>query len=266
MPVIYFFYSLLVTILTLSMSLIYVVTCWWFLILPKYKRFKLFYIIVMIPWTFVFNRLLLAMRIKLLGLENVDQKRTTLYICNHQSWVDIPVIFRYCRTTGISKKQVLFLPLIGQLIYYASVILVDRGDQKSRLHIVKVLIEVFRKGVSIVLFPEGTRSRDGRLLKPNNAVAKLCFKMNIPVVPIAIEGTNDILPRKRLYLKFLQRVVVKMNPPVIPKDFKDEEEFADACWNKVIESHESILKEYFPSKYEKMMIERSGPPAAGINL
>ena len=137
---IYYIYTVILAILTLLLSLFFVVTCWLFLFFPKYKRFKYFDCIVMTPWTFIFNNFLLGVRIKLFGLEYIDKKRTTLYISNHQSWLDIPIVNKYTHTVSLSKKQVRRLPLIGILIIYAGPIIVDREDQSSRIGSVKKII------------------------------------------------------------------------------------------------------------------------------
>jgi len=249
MAVIYLIYSVVVAISVEVFSLIQVLIFWWFLFLPKYKRFRLFFYIVAEPWIFFVVRFLLMTRLKVIGKKHIDNKRSSLYICNHQSWVDVPVLFKYTKAIGVSKKEVTRLPIVGVLIIYASPILVDRFDKSSRMGILKELIRNLKLGYSITLFPEGTRSRDGRILTSNNAAVRLCYKLNVPVVTSSIEGTRDILPRKRIYLKFFQRVVLKFNPPIYPKDFKDEEEFTEHCWNTVINTHKEILKEYFPKKF-----------------
>ncbi len=243
-----YIFTIIITILTLLMSLFFVVTFWFFLFLPKYKRFKLFYCLIMYPWTFIFNYLLLGIRLNLSGLEHIDKKRTTLYICNHQSWIDIPVVNRYTHTITLSKKQVRRILFVGVLIIYAGPIIVDRDDRSSRLSSIKEIINVLKKGYSLSLFPEGTRSSDGKLNKPNTALIKLCYKLNIPVVSSAVEGTRDILPRKRLYIKFFRKVILKFNPPIYPKDYKNEDEFVTACWDKLKDTHNNILKEFFPEK------------------
>jgi|GEM_PF-1104889 len=249
MIVFYFIHSLLAFILTIIMSFIFIILGWWFLLLPKYKRFRLFEYLIAYPWIFLFQRVFLFMRIKIIGKKNVDRKRTTFYICNHQSWLDVPVFLRYSHAIGVSKKEVRRIFLVGVLILMSGgVILLDRKEQASRLATIKKIINVFKKGFSIYLFPEGTRSRDGKLLKPNTSIIRLCYKLNIPVVPSALEGTRDVLPRKRIYFKCFKKVIVKFTPPLYPKDYNSEQEFADACWGKVKETHESILKEYFPYK------------------
>jgi 1-acyl-sn-glycerol-3-phosphate acyltransferase len=214
--------------------------------MPRYKRFRLFDFVVNQPWTFVFDYLLLLMRMKLIGLEFVDRKRTTVYICNHQSWVDIPVVTRYTHTVTLSKKEATYIPFIGTLINFAGPVFVDRDDTSSRLKVVKEIITLLKQGYSLTLFPEGTRTKDGNLIEPNNAMVKLCYKLNVPVVAAALEGSREVLPRNRFYVKCFQKVVLKFNAPLYPKDFKNDEEFAIACWNKVVSSHNEILQNYFP--------------------
>lgn len=250
MTFIYYLYSIMVILSTSLLSLFYIVTCWWFLFLPKYKRYKLFDFLVVYPWVSIVNNIFLGMRLKLIGSEYIDIKRTTMYICNHQSWLDIPVVIKQTHTICLSKKQVRRMPLVGLLIVFAGPIIVDRDDQSSRISSVKEIISVFKKGYSLALFPEGTRSMDGKLIKPNTAMIKLCYKLNIPVVSTAVEGTRDVLPRNRLYMKFLQKVVLKFNPPIYPEDFNNEENFVNACWDKVKETHNDILMNFFPERID----------------
>ena len=108
--------------------------------------------------------------------------------------------------------------------------------------------------------PSGTCPRSSGLFLSNNAgtttenrntntaIIKLCYKLNIPIVTAAVEGTRDILPRYGKYFKFLQKVVLKFNHPLYPKDFINEDDYAFACWEKVKSTHNDILKEFFPEK------------------
>lgn len=207
---------------------------------------------VSVPWTFIVNRLILAIRLNVIGREYIDFKRVSVYICNHQSWVDVPLMIVNTCAIALSKKEVRRLPFVGILIVMSGAAeLFDRATQASRIGIVKKVMEILKQKFSIMLFPEGTRSIDGKLLEANNAVVKICYKLNVPVVPSVLEGTRDILPKNRLYFKFGQKVVLKYNPPMYPKDFANAEEFADACWNEVVNNHRAIIEEYFPHKLEE---------------
>ena len=252
MIIFYILHSGFVALSTLLLSLVYVILGWWYLLLPPFKRFRHFYYFIAVPWIFIVMRVFLYTRLKVIGKKNVDPKRGTLYICNHQSWIDVPFVLRYTHALAVAKKEVRRLPLVGLLIMYAGPIYVDRDDKSSRLSIVKSLIQVFKNNHSINIFPEGTRSRDGSLLKPNLAAIKLCYKLKVPVVPMSIEGTRDILPRKRFYLKCFQKVILKINEPIHPENFENDSLFAEACWGKVNTSHQEVLKEFFPNKYHQI--------------
>jgi 1-acyl-sn-glycerol-3-phosphate acyltransferase len=237
------------------MSLFFVITCFWFLFIPGFKKLKLFTYIVATPWIFLFLRIFLFTNLKVIGKNKFSYKDKMLFICNHQSWIDVPVFYGYTKACGVSKKEVKYLPLIGLLIIYSGgAIFLDRKKQASRMHIIKEIITLFKQNVSIFLFPEGTRSGDGRLLRANKAIIKLCYKLKIPVVAAALEGTRDILPRNRIYFKPFKKVVLEFNEPIKPDSYKNEDEFANACWDKVKETHKRILKEHFPNKFKKIYL------------
>jgi len=240
--------ALIAGIFVIIYSSIWALTGWWLLFIPKYKRYRYADVFMVLPWTFSINYLILFIRLKVLGKENVDKKRTSLYICNHQSWIDIQIFVRHSHATGVAKKEVMQIPFIGILIKYAGALLFDRNAANSRTQVIKEMITYFRNGSSLCLYPEGTRSRDGSILEPNLTTLKLCFRQNIPVVPAAIEGTRNILKRGSLLFNFFQKVVLKYNTPMYPKDFANDEEFAKACWEKVRSTHAEILETYFSDK------------------
>lgn len=248
MKFIYVIYTMIISVLIFILSFIFVVLFWWLLFFPKEKRFTIFKYLVMYPWTFIVNKLLLLMRVKVIGKENIKKEKVKLIISNHQSWIDIPALLRYNRSTAISKKEVTKIPLLGILILYAGTILFDRDDTKQRLHLIKQIMFRLKAGYSLMVFPEGTRTVTGKLLEPNLALLKLCYKLKVAVIPSAIEGTRFILPKGRKYLKFGQKVVIKYNEPVYPKDFKRDVEFANYCWNKVVDSYNEIQENYFNKK------------------
>ena len=123
----------------------------------------------------------------------------------------------------------------------------DRNDRNGRLSVVRDTMKILKRGDSFCLFPEGTRSKNGELLEPNLAILKVCYKLGVPVVPSAIEGTRNILERGNYYINLFKKVVLKYNPPLYPKDYKNDEEFANACWDVVKESHNEI-KAYFNTR------------------
>ena len=211
MKIFYYIATVILTILVSIVSVFFIITEWWLLFIPRYKRYKMSDPFLIIPWTIVLNTLT-GLRVKVLNKQYVDKKRTTLYICNHQSWIDIPTLLSSTHASALSKKEV---------------------------------IDMLKKGYSLCVFPEGTRSFDGNLLEPNITLIKLCYKLNVCVVPAAIEGSRNALQKGNYYMKFFQKVVLKYAEPLYPKDFKNDEEFAKACWGKVTETHTEIKTTYF---------------------
>lgn len=232
-------------ILTLILSLIFLLLTWWLIFIPRNKRESVARYILIKPWTFIFNHFFLFIRLKVIGKENVNPKRVTLYICNHQSWADIPVVIPKTKASALSKKEVVAIPLVGFLTVLAGGIFFDRDEQSSRMAIIKELIEFFKGGNSLCYFPEGTRSKDGTLLEPNLALVKLAFRLKISVVPIAVEGTKNVIQKGRIYYKFFQKVVLQFGQPVSPENFNNDTSFANYCWDKVKEIHSEIKNKYF---------------------
>ncbi|OHD18034.1 MAG: hypothetical protein A2086_15880 [Spirochaetes bacterium GWD1_27_9] len=244
MKIFYYIATVILTILVSIVSVFFIITEWWLLFIPRYKRYKMSDPFLIIPWTIVLNTLT-GLRVKVLNKQYVDKKRTTLYICNHQSWIDIPTLLSSTHASALSKKEVKYIPFIGILTIYGGAFFFDRDEKKSRLGIIKEVIDMLKKGYSLCVFPEGTRSFDGNLLEPNITLIKLCYKLNVCVVPAAIEGSRNALQKGNYYMKFFQKVVLKYAEPLYPKDFKNDEEFAKACWGKVTETHTEIKTTYF---------------------
>lgn len=235
-------YAILIMVI---MSVITLTLLFWLLFVNVFDRYEVARYLIIAPWVFIINRLLLFMRVKIIGYENVDKKRKTLYICNHQSWCDITTFIRYSKATAIAKEEVKSIPFLGPVTVYTGTLYFKRESRGDRMSIIKEVRTLFEKGHSLCIFPEGTRcNADGELLQPNMAIIKLCYKMNIPVVPAAIEGTRFVLPRGKVLFKFFQRVYLKYNKPVFPADFSSSDEFCEYCWKVVAESYNELKDNY----------------------
>ena len=243
-----FILSGIASILILLISVFFLIIDCWLLLIPIKKRQKVAQNVLITPWCFIVSRLVFFIRLKVYGKEFCDKNRTTLYICNHQSWADILTFTAITPAAGLSKWQVRHIPMIGILSMMAGAIFFEREDTKSRLGVVKKIMKSFKDELSISYFPEGTRSRDGRLLRANLNLIKLAYKMHIPVVPATIEGSKDVIMRGRKYFRFFRKVVIKYSEPMLAENFANEDDFAQACWQKVVDSHNEILQNDFKKK------------------
>lgn len=154
------------------------------------------------------------------GIEQIDPAKTYVLIANHQSFADILVCYglhRYFK--WVSKEEVLKTPFIGFNMRLNQYIFLKRGDLKSIKQMMSECRDWIAKGASVMLFPEGTRSEDGELQKFLEGAFKLSIETNVPLVPIVIDGTKEILPKGKKHLNFRRTIRTKVLPPVDPADF-----------------------------------------------
>jgi 1-acyl-sn-glycerol-3-phosphate acyltransferase len=137
-------------------------------------------------------------RLEVEGMENVDPNRPTLYASNHQSSIDIPVLFVALPVNlrFIAKEQLRWVPLIGWYLQLAGHILIDRSNRTRAIaSLDRAAVEIARRKISLIVFPEGTRSLDGRVLPFKHGSFGLALKAGIPVVPVTLEGSARVMPR-----------------------------------------------------------------------
>ena len=100
-----------------------------------------------------------------------------------------------------------------------------------------------KKVQSLCFFPEGTRSINGELQSPNMALIKLAYKMNVPVVPAAINGTINVLPKGKMFIRGFKKVTLEYTEPILPSDYPDSNSFSDACWQRVENTYNKLISE-----------------------
>ena len=139
-----------------------------------------------------------GIHLKIQGLEHLDAHRPYIFMANHQSIMDIPVLVQSLsnfQLRWIAKKELAYVPLFGWALWSSRHILVTRGDQSEARATLKKAKEKLDAGASIILFPEGTRGVDGKLLPFKRGGFLLALKTKAPVVPVTLNGSGMILPR-----------------------------------------------------------------------
>ena len=157
------------------------------------------------------------------GVERVPPGRAYVYMSNHQSHLDIPMLYATLPSPTIrmlGKKELFQIPLWGRGLRAAEFIEVDRSNHARAVQSIEQAARLIRDGVSIYLAPEGTRSRDGRIGKLKKGGFHLALDTNTPIVPAAIRGTIDILPRGGKVMQKGKRVDVTIGAP-IPVEGRD---------------------------------------------
>jgi 1-acyl-sn-glycerol-3-phosphate acyltransferase len=165
-----------------------------------------------------------------------------LYISNHKSIFDIPLIISVYQIVAVMKKELMSVPLFGLIAKASTAIPVDRKDKESRAQVVKEVHKRLKAGLPIQFYPEGTRSKTDKP-KPfeeiKTALMSIAFKENIPVIPSAVWGTHKITNSLGI-TRFPVHLGIIVQKELYPKDFTDEESFCRACWQKVIEAYDEL--------------------------
>ena len=144
-----------------------------------------------------------GVRVEINGLDVIDKEKTYIYIPNHLSFFDIfallaylPVDFKF-----ILKKELMRIPILGWAMRRARYISIDRSSAAKAKSTFKQAVDRIKSGASIVIFAEGTRSKDGHLQPLKRGAFYLAIESGTPIVPIAIKGTNKIMPKGSFKIK-----------------------------------------------------------------
>jgi 1-acyl-sn-glycerol-3-phosphate acyltransferase len=158
------------------------------------------------------------------GLEKIDLKKSYVFTANHQSHMDVLAVFSILQLTVryIAKKELFRIPLFGWAMAAAGNIKVDRSNREKAIKSIEQAGESIRKGVSVILFPEGTRSPDGKIHAFKKGAFVLAMKSGVPVVPISISGTRKILKKHSLKLT-PGTVKIVVSDPIISSKYKIDE-------------------------------------------
>jgi 1-acyl-sn-glycerol-3-phosphate acyltransferase len=134
--------------------------------------------------------------IEISGVMPENPRRPYVVICNHQSLADIPVVSLFpWEMKWVGKAELWRIPIIGWMMRLAGDIPVKRGDARDGAHALVKARDYLRKKCSVIFFPEGTRSKDGRVRKFNEGAFGLAIREQVPILVLALDGTLEALPR-----------------------------------------------------------------------
>ena len=200
--------------------------------------------LILFPWTFITGNVLplyrvgtwiartgvrlAGVRVQMVGLQQLDPERTYIFMSNHASNIDPPLLIpRIPRRTSVMVKQELFkMPILGKAMRMGSLVPVDRGNRDAGIAAVRDAAEVMKQGIHMTIYVEGHRSYDGKLLPFKKGPFYLAEECKVPVVPVTISGTHYVMPKGRFAMK-PGVVTIIFHHPIEPADFGTREELTE---------------------------------------
>ncbi len=164
------------------------------------------------------------------GLDKFDKKDTYVITSNHQSLADImlltflaPLQYRY-----VSKKELVFIPFIGWIMGMSNDVILNRKDPKSQFKMMRKSEHFLNNNISMAIFPEGTRSKDGELLRFKDGASLLAKKTNRKILPVCMVGNNNSMPQSGF--AWTKRVPLKIIvlDPIDPADYAKTKDLTNA--------------------------------------
>lgn len=169
---------------------------------------------------------LLFIKVDVIRKAKIDPNTSYVFVANHQGVFDIFSIFGFLdhNFRWMMKKSITKIPLIGISCKYSKQIFVDRSSQISMARSVIEARKILRDGMSLVVFPEGTRTKNGKMNSFKKGAFKLAMDFKLPLVPLTIDGAYDILPRTSIFKIKYGKITLTIHEPILPSNDKSDME------------------------------------------
>ena len=162
-------------------------------------------------------------RVKINGKENFSPKKSYIFVANHQSIYDIFVIYGWLnsRFKWIMKNSLRKIPLVGLACEKAGHIFIDRSSPLKAQKSIKNAEEKLKNGASLVIFPEGSRTKDGNVSRFKRGAFKIAEDLKLPLVPITIDGAYNAMSYGSMYIKPCT-IIATIHQPIDCEQLTDE--------------------------------------------
>ena len=187
-------------------------------------------------WSRSFYRLMF-LPVTVEGLEHIQPGQSYVFVSNHQSMFDVwliygwlPVIFKW-----LMKAELRKVPFVGIACKAAGHIFVDRKNPKAAMESMENIKKHLKDGVCTVIFPEGTRTKDGQVGRFKRGAFQIALDLKLPIIPISLSGCYDVLPKGKPFV-YRRPVRMYVGKPIDITQFENNNDAIDFVRNKVIEN------------------------------
>lgn len=187
-------------------------------------------------WSRSFYRLMF-LPVTVEGLEHIQPGQSYVFVSNHQSMFDVwliygwlPVIFKW-----LMKAELRKVPFVGIACKAAGHIFVDRKNPKAAMESMENIKKQLKDGVCTVIFPEGTRTKDGQVGRFKRGAFQIALDLKLPIIPISLSGCYDVLPKGKPFV-YRRPVRMYVGEPIDITQFENNNDAIEFVRNKVIEN------------------------------
>lgn len=182
-----------------------------------------------------------GIKLEVNGKENVPLDRPIIFIANHCSHLDIGTL---CRSLPVNlhfigKKELAWVPIVGWYMWVAGHIFIDRSNKKKAIKSLEVASQKIKSGKSVVMYPEGTRSKNGKLGNFKKGAFHLAMQSGVPIVPVSIKGTYNVWPANSNKIT-PGNVSVEIGKPIESSNYSNEtiKNFISDTRTVILEMHQ----------------------------
>ena len=190
-----------------------------------------------VQWAFRVIWHICGVHLTIIGKERIPKDTPVLYVCNHKSYFDIIISYSVCDglTGYIAKQELTKIPLLKPWMLRLYCLFLDRNDPRQSLKTIKAAISHIKNGISICIFPEGTRNPDHTLLPFKEGSLRIAEKTGCPVIPMAISNTSAIIKDHMPFAK-PTHVILEYGEPIYPdKLSRDEKKQLGAMTQEIVQ-------------------------------
>ena len=169
-------------------------------------------------------------RLEYKGLKNIDRKKPSVIVMNHQSILDILLIFTiFFPAKMIAKKVLARVPIVGWNLYMSGHILIDRSNRKSQIEAIRRMDDILVEGDSLMIYPEGTRTTDGEIAEFKKGAFRSACNTGTSVLPVVIDGAFQALPKDGIFLDGFHKIKISVLPAISVEKGSSTESLAQKC-------------------------------------
>lgn len=202
----------------------------------------------MVQWAFKCILRIVGLKLTVIGEENVPKDEAVLYVANHRSYFDILITYsRVPRLTGyIAKKEMLRYPLLNTWMKYLYCLFLDRTDLKQGMKVILQGIDFIKHGISVFIFPEGTRNRTDTMLPFKEGSLKIAEKSGCAIIPVALTNSAAIFENHIPFMK-PAKVILEYGKPFYPGQLEKEDKkkvgaYTQKRIQEMLDNHKKMMQ------------------------